>query len=222
MNATQSIFARLMAAHYQANDPSLILLPASEKEAKRVVNSGWPVDVPRRIFTGRPCKHGHVAPRQLSGYFCVECDKAYSKEYARRPEVRDRENAKARRQYRENPPTAQDKARMRKYLKSYRKRPVAQERHRKRMLSVVAERRAATPDWLTDEQRAQIKAIYAEAIRLTEETGIPHHVDHIIPLTHPDVQGLHCPWNLQILTAADNIRKSNSFDGTLDNEGWRV
>ena len=69
----------------------------------------------------------------------------------------------------------------------------------------------ATPKWLTDSQLLEIEAIYIEAARLTKETGIPHHVDHVIPLQNKDVCGLHVPWNLQILTAAENIAKSNKL-----------
>lgn len=46
-------------------------------------------------------------------------------------------------------------------------------------------------------------------------------VDHIIPLNHPDVSGLHCIQNFQYLTIEDNSRKSNQFDGTNENNGWR-
>ena len=51
---------------------------------------------------------------------------------------------------------------------------------------------------------------YEEARRLTQETGIQHHVDNIIPCT---VGGLHCPTNLQVLTAQANMAKSNHITG---------
>ena len=67
----------------------------------------------------------------------------------------------------------------------------------------------ATPMWLSNEQHDTIAAIYAEAERLTRETGIPHHVDHIIPLKGSGVCGLHVPWNLRAIPAAENLSKSN-------------
>ncbi len=72
--------------------------------------------------------------------------------------------------------------------------------------------RAATPKWLTKEQRAQMRAIKREAQHLTKETGVKHHVDHIIPIVHPEICGLHVPWNLQILTADENLSKNNRFE----------
>lgn len=50
----------------------------------------------------------------------------------------------------------------------------------------------------------EIKAIYRAALRLEKETGIKHHVDHIIPLK---LGGKHEIANLQILTATENMRK---------------
>jgi hypothetical protein len=64
----------------------------------------------------------------------------------------------------------------------------------------------ATPSWANLDK---IAAIYEEAARLTAETGITHHVDHFYPLRSKTMCGLHVETNLQILTAEDNLRKSN-------------
>jgi hypothetical protein len=61
------------------------------------------------------------------------------------------------------------------------------------------------------EHRDEIAEFYKQSRRLTDETGIQHHVDHIIPLNGDNVCGLHVPWNLQILTATDNVLKSNKI-----------
>jgi len=78
-----------------------------------------------------------------------------------------------------------------------------------------AKRRAAEiqriPPWLTAEDYKKIQEIYAEAKALTATTGIPHEVDHIIPLRGISVSGLHVPSNLQILTKAANLSKSNKL-----------
>lgn len=66
-----------------------------------------------------------------------------------------------------------------------------------------------TPSWLTREQRQEIVAWYEASALLTRITGIKHQVDHIVPLRGATVSGLHVPWNLQVLRAADNLKKSN-------------
>ncbi len=75
----------------------------------------------------------------------------------------------------------------------------------------VARRKQAKPQWLSKDQLLALDTIYKTARVLTEQTGVRHTVDHIVPLRGNAVCGLHVPWNLQILTASENSRKHNLF-----------
>jgi hypothetical protein len=67
--------------------------------------------------------------------------------------------------------------------------------------------------------RWQSKAQIAEFYKNCPEGYV---VDHIIPLNHPDISGLHVIDNLQYLEKNENGLKSNLWDGTLDNKGWKA
>lgn len=69
----------------------------------------------------------------------------------------------------------------------------------------------ATPIWLSEEQIIEIDFYYWFCQIISEDTGVKHHVDHIIPLQGKTVCGLHVPWNLQILSATENCSKSNKL-----------
>ena len=71
-----------------------------------------------------------------------------------------------------------------------------------------AQKRKATPPWLTEYHWIQIEAYYIEAATKTRDTGIPHEVDHIEPLKGKDRSGLHVPWNLKVITRHENRKKS--------------
>lgn len=106
------------------------------------------------------------------------------------------------------PPTPAERRRQRKELER-------QRREARQTLSLfhANKRRAAklnrTPPWADLDA---MRAIYAEAQRRTRETGIPHHVDHEIPLQGKLVSGLHVPNNLQILTGSENSKKRNRYE----------
>lgn len=65
-----------------------------------------------------------------------------------------------------------------------------------------------TPPWI---DKQAFKPIYQRCKDVIAETGLPHDVDHIIPLQGETVSGLHVPWNLQILPSSINRAKSNKF-----------
>lgn len=76
-----------------------------------------------------------------------------------------------------------------------------------------AQKRQATPLWLTPLHLQQIDIFYDAAARLTKEFGRKMHVDHIVPLNGKNICGLHVPWNLQVLFSEENLKKSNSLQG---------
>lgn len=70
--------------------------------------------------------------------------------------------------------------------------------------NIVARRRSKSKVEISKEEQKAIAMIYKEASRLTRETGISYHVDHIIPIAKG---GKHVLSNLQILTAEENLKK---------------
>ena len=81
----------------------------------------------------------------------------------------------------------------------------------------AAKRRAvklnATPAWLTEDDDFIFNEIYEMRDIRSKDTGVTHHVDHIIPLQGEEACGLHVWWNLQLLPASENISKSNKVGG---------
>ena len=191
-------------------------LPKTRKEAQDIGAKYY--------FTGEPCKHGHIAPRKTKGA-CVECLKVewqqaaekradYFREYnkseagqqaKRKYYEANKENVIARAQARPD----EDK---RRYKKTHK---VNNPDMYKEMTSLRRRRfRDATPKWLTENQKMEIRLKYRLAIELSRATGERHAVDHIIPLHGESVCGLHVPWNLQVLTQKDNLAKYNRLVDT--------
>lgn len=63
----------------------------------------------------------------------------------------------------------------------------------------------AQPAWANT---SHIKDIYRRA-KMLRRAGHKVQVDHIVPLNHPYVCGLHVPWNLRIIDEDLNRYKSN-------------
>lgn len=185
-----------------------------------------------QYFTGKPCKRGHLSPRNVSSYNCLEC----WREDARRARQEDPTIFRQQKQqeYQRNKDRILEQQRryrvdnwdailerrrtstkykeyMNEYFKSYYKDNDEQKakllsRTRRRQLA----KRQATLITSREEQR-RIDEMYLKAIEITKETGIPHEVDHIVPIQGETVCGLHCLANLQIITKTENVRKSNKF-----------
>ena len=69
----------------------------------------------------------------------------------------------------------------------------------------------AMPKWLNKEELQEMCNMYKISGQISKDTGVVHHVDHIYPLKGKDSCGLHVPWNLQVIPAKDNLKKSNKL-----------
>lgn len=66
----------------------------------------------------------------------------------------------------------------------------------------------ACPAWANQEK---ISEIYRQSQEISSMSGIPHDVDHEIPLQGKYVCGLHVETNLRIIPASENRQKRNKF-----------
>lgn len=172
-------------------------LPASIAEAKRVRSS--------RYFTAIPCKRGHVAPRTTSGRRCTICIKEIAAAFRKTPigKLKDRE---ARQRWLNK---SNNRKRAVEMCASWASTDAGIAFYRAKAASAKAHKLKACPPWI---DQASIKAIYTQAKRLSDIIGIDYEVDHVVPLKHPLISGLHVPWNLEIIPKWQNRSKSNKFE----------
>jgi len=153
-----------------------------------------------RYFTGKPCRKGHIAERDSRTHTCIDCRRAAG-----------RTKGKAPGKYFTGKPCRRGHVAER-YLntskcveciredshKNYRNNP---EYYISRSNIRGYRIKRATPQWADAELLTGIYQNCPEG----------YHVDHIIPITHELVCGLHVPDNLQQLPATENLQKSNKF-----------
>ena len=157
----------------------------------------------KRYFTGKPCKRGHVSERYTNSKHCIQCLKernkspafrAYYKKYYR--QYIDSQNEETR--------AYRSAVQRHKYRTKWRFNARHNSKLRKRRI------KRATINCPLDQIKVQ--QLYLDAKRLRAETGKNYNVDHIIPIVHEVVCGLHCFANLRIVPYRANAAKGNTFN----------
>lgn len=149
-----------------------------------------------------------VRKDQLSVY-CKDCQRAYLKEKSydkkRWAKMSDTESERNRKYRDANSAQLREKWRENSIAKRERNPGAIRSNNIARKYS----QKKATPPWA---DMSKVNAFYKEARRLEALDGIKRNVDHIVPIHHPLVCGLHVEHNLQVLTASENMSKHNKFE----------
>jgi len=167
-----------------------------------------------RYFTGKPCKHNHIAERFTARGQCVECNRIDAlRRIAKNPQAnRD----KVKNWALKNPEKIKQQ-----YVKKYNQlkaNPEALAKHRQKnkewaanspkMRAITVRYRTSkinrTPKWLSANDVWMMQEAYHLARLRTKMFGFKWHVDHVLPLQGKTVSGLHVPSNLLVIPAVHN------------------
>ena len=159
------------------------------------------------FFTGVACVHGHVAPRYASNKRCVICASAT---YGQGTGRARQDARQAGEKFYVGRPCPQG------HVKRYASTGVCFHCAKGRSLSRSRGERRATPTWFSADDRARIERTRAIADLMSEATGQPWELDHIVPIAGKSICGLHIGRNVQAMPRALNRRKSNRFEVTQE------
>ena len=168
--------------------------------------------------SGKPCAKGHTSERITTTGTCLACRRENEK--ARYHADPEKTKARVKKKYEANVEKILakrkeyyieniDKERKQSKLRSrvWRKENPG---HRNALKAAYkADKIRATPKWANLER---IKALYQLASMLNKNTDEKWHVDHIVPLRHELVCGLHTYENLRVVTAEENMKKHNHYE----------
>lgn len=149
-----------------------------------------------RYFSGKPCPKGHVTWRLTVNGVCTICAyETWKRTVANSPKRK-----------------AWEASRVRDPLKTRHIKAAWKKRNLHKVAADSMKRRAsqfkACPWWA---DIAAIEDIYRECRKVTQVSGIYHHVDHIVPILGKNVCGLHVHWNLRVIPAKENQVKGNDL-----------
>ena len=148
---------------------------------------------------------------------CKECHNAHNRKYLE--DNRDDINAR-KKKYREDNRNHVN-ALARKYREDNRDKDLARkkkdrednpEKNAARTAKYRSAKLEQIPSWSDDDDLEAIKKVYENCRLMSILTGIPHEVDHIIPLQGEDIRGFHHSTNLAVVSADENRRKSNKWE----------
>jgi len=137
------------------------------------------------------CKICKAAKSKLHYKANKEATKQKSRDYYTKHAEQERERSKL--YYQANP----EKAKTRRYTR-------------------LARMKDATPIWFDNNYIKDLYANKIEANKIMADVGVKivFEVDHIEPIANDEVCGLHCEFNLQVLTAEENRAKhTNRVEG---------
>ena len=151
----------------------------------------------KRYYTGKACKKRHLCERDTAKGMCIECEKersrikslgSYARNKAKNPEKLKQWYAE---RYEREKEVRKQKAKDNYYKNQS-----------------IYNARAS----LRKKELRQRTLDESSVIEFYKKRPEGMEVDHIIPINHPLVCGLHCVANFQYLTPEENRKKSNYFD----------